>query len=810
MSVATSLHELTRDHGEHRVGISRIPGLDGLRALAVVAVLLFHLRLEMASGGFLGVSLFFTLSGYLITQLLITEHQQYGRVSLGQFWIRRLRRLMPGALFALVMIVVVALVLEVYRSPSVHGDVWAALGYVANWRFMTAGSSYADLFSATPSPVLHFWSLAIEEQFYFVFPLFMAGLLTMRRRWVVPAGLMVVWVASFSLSFVGFADDVIYYGTHTRAVELLTGSLLAFVLPTTALSTMVLAETKIVWRRLVGAVMIAALIVFLMLMITAETTDRWLYQGGFALFSFVSALLVIGVQRPGPLRWLAERRPIVAIGQLSYGLYLFHWPIFILIDTERTGLSGLPLIALRLGLTLAMAQLSSHFVEMPIRQRRFARSRAKGALVLVSVSGIVAGAVFFIPQTSRSVLAGLDAPDTVVEFGAATVEPVLRLAILGSHPATVLDTRRAVGAMRSVEIVDAVDTRCPTMGSISVVNGCASVAQRLAELESEDKIDVIVIGIGESERKWIIDEMSRTGLDIFQQANRYANEILDALPSGEIVFLDYGTGDQLANELADAGMENARVTALRRPADAVLLETLQVIVDKIEGEDRRQRLMVIGDSSSFGVSAAIDAVAGDHFNVLWSGRRNCPLVDVERLRWWEGVEFDMESCPTLNPEWRELIDVFEPRYIMIVVAIPEQAEQMYPGDSAWHLVGDPVFTATHDAFMAEFMSLLDERDIELFFFTSPRVFGGALGGAPFSRDERVASWNAEISRWSQQWPNITLVDWAGILERQESPAGSLRSDGVHLEQSALNRIIAAEVLPILEAAVHSPQSSGIG
>ena len=179
------------------------PGLDGLRGLSVAAVLAFHGGFSWAVGGYLGVSVFFTLSGFLITSLLLAEHDRKGHVALRHFWGRRFRRLLPASLLALVGIGVFGLtVATAEQAERLGGDIAAAVAYVANWRFIFGGTSYGDLF-AEPTPVLHFWSLAIEEQFYLVYPLFMVGLLGLAkgRRLVVGGVLGALLVASVGASF---------------------------------------------------------------------------------------------------------------------------------------------------------------------------------------------------------------------------------------------------------------------------------------------------------------------------------------------------------------------------------------------------------------------------------------------------------------------------------------------------------------------------------------------------------------------------------------------------------------------------------
>lgn len=339
--------------------------------MAVAAVLCFHGGFSWAVGGFLGVSTFFTLSGFLITTLLLAEHRRTGRLDRTRFWLRRFRRLMPAAVACLAGVVLfAATVATPAQLVDLRGDMLASLFYAANWRFIADGSSYAEIFTA-PSPVLHFWSLAIEEQFYLVFPLVLAGLLAVGRgsRRVVAGALGLATVASLTYSFVvsGRSIDAAYYNTFTRAAELLIGALLALALAHPGVAA---ALDRGRAPRAVLVASILALVACVVAWNQVEQTDQWLYRGGLGLYAVLTATVVAAAIRPGPLRTLFSSGTLRWLGRVSYGAYLYHWPIFLWLTPLRTGLSQWPLFGLRVGVTLAAAELSYRFLEEPIRRGR--------------------------------------------------------------------------------------------------------------------------------------------------------------------------------------------------------------------------------------------------------------------------------------------------------------------------------------------------------------------------------------------------------------------------------------------------------
>jgi peptidoglycan/LPS O-acetylase OafA/YrhL len=301
------------------------PAIDGLRGLAVAGVLCFHGGFSWAVGGYLGVSTFFTLSGYLITTLILAEHTRTGRVSLTDFWGRRFRRLMPASLITLAGIVVLfgPFVADADQLAELPGDVISALGYVANWRFILAEQSYADLFT-TPSPVQHFWSLAIEEQFYLLFPLLMVGLLALgrgsRRVLVLAlAGLAgLSTLAMISMHSPGTDTSRVYYGTDTRAVELLAGAVFAVVLAARP------DLLRSVPRRVMTAAGTAILALTAFWWMTVEQTSSWLFEGGLTVYALTTVGLLAVLLTPGPVSRLLAAEPLRQLGRISYGVYLLH------------------------------------------------------------------------------------------------------------------------------------------------------------------------------------------------------------------------------------------------------------------------------------------------------------------------------------------------------------------------------------------------------------------------------------------------------------------------------------------------------
>lgn len=334
----------------------------------MLAVLFYHAGLSWMPGGFLGVEVFFVVSGFLITSLLLEERIHDGAIDLRHFWIRRARRLLPALYLLLLFVAVVALV--VYRDAAARlgGDALAALFYVSNWWNIWLQESYFAQ-AGRPPLLRHLWSLAVEEQFYIVFPPLFALALRRARMSSIQIGLIVLSLASalgMALLFEPYTDPSrVYYGTDTRAAGMLTGALLAtFWAP---------------WRSrrgahrnagrlldVIGACSALALVGFLT---RVNEFDSFIYRGGFLLLDVVCVVLIAVLVHPAArFAKLLSFEPLVWVGVRSYAIYLWHWPVFQITRPELDiPLTGLPLLVLRFALTIAAAELSFRIVEQPFR-----------------------------------------------------------------------------------------------------------------------------------------------------------------------------------------------------------------------------------------------------------------------------------------------------------------------------------------------------------------------------------------------------------------------------------------------------------
>lgn len=413
-----------------------VPALDGIRALAVVAVLAFHGGVSWMEGGFLGVDAFFVLSGYLITALLLRERASAGRIDMVAFWGRRARRLLPALLLVIAVVTVVApRVLPEQEVRLLRGDGLAALLYVANWRMISRGGDYFAQ-TAAPSPLQHTWSLGIEEQFYLLWPLLLLGLLAGRRplrrlfvTCVVGASASAIW-----LSLLHRADDPAraYFGTDTRAASLLIGAALAAALaarlPGNDGGGIGAGQRRVALVTAVTGVLITGLA-----WTQLSGDDVRLYRGGMAVVALaVAAVIAHVVLVPDGLSARAlSLPPLPGLGRISYGVYLWHWPVNIVVNADRTGLQGTELFGLRCLVTIAIATVSYVLLERPLRSAGWKRRQplawtaGLGAVAAVAALVMVTTAL---PSRTTDLAGqpptdGIDGLDQLAPTGRSSPEP---------------------------------------------------------------------------------------------------------------------------------------------------------------------------------------------------------------------------------------------------------------------------------------------------------------------------------------------------------------------------------------------------
>ncbi|MGD8188750.1 acyltransferase family protein [Brevibacillus ginsengisoli] len=378
-------------------------GLDGLRAVAVLSVIAYHLHLGWAPGGLLGVGMFFVLSGYLITDLLIAEWSRNGRIDLKDFWIRRARRLLPAMFIMLAIVGMWTMLADRSMLPSLRKDMMAAVLYVSNWWFIFHQVSYFESFGP-PSPLGHLWSLAVEEQFYLLWPLLIAvGLRFITRRG--PLVIMTLGLAALSavamawLYVPGTDPSRIYYGTDTRAFALLIGAALAIIWPSRKLTNNIAPKALFI-LDLAGSL---GLVFVLLAILQSNQYEDFLYEGGMVLVSIATALVVATLAHPASrLGKLMSVKPLRWLGVRSYGIYLWHYPVIVMTSpvSNADGISY-TLVIIQVMATILLSAISWRLIEEPIRHgalgkiwsqiksRQWRRHKITYSLGVASVSALL-------------------------------------------------------------------------------------------------------------------------------------------------------------------------------------------------------------------------------------------------------------------------------------------------------------------------------------------------------------------------------------------------------------------------------------
>ena len=430
-------------------GQARLTPLDGLRAVAVAMVMAYHGGVAgLRTAGFFGVDVFFVLSGFLITTLLLNEQGEAGSIRLGPFWGRRARRLLPGLIVMLIAVdLYVAYVAPQGRYPGFRGDALSVVVYFSNWHFIAASSNYFAA-NGLPSLLTHTWSLAIEEQFYLVWPLVLWGAIRLAGRVRRPPAAVVLalaaagalasagWMAA--LYRAGAGPSRLYYGTDTHAQSILVGAALAGLLALRPSLTERIPATAVAVVGVGGLVWASTDLGY---------SDPLTYQGGFLAVGFLAAVVVAGlVARPtGAAARALSFGPVVYLGRISYGMYLWYFPLFEVLDHSRTGLSGTGLFVLRCAADVVLAALSFHLVEQPVRHwRRHPHVPGRALAPVAAAVGAMAGvATLVLADTPAAFSAGSGPALTAASSPRPEPEPAstpgaLRVLVIGDSTGMVL------------------------------------------------------------------------------------------------------------------------------------------------------------------------------------------------------------------------------------------------------------------------------------------------------------------------------------------------------------------------------------
>ncbi|HKY65957.1 MAG TPA: acyltransferase, partial [Acidimicrobiales bacterium] len=504
-----------------------VAAFDGLRAVALLAILAFHQGFEVARGGFLGISSFFTLSGFLVATIALAEWARNGSLALGRFWQHRARRLVPAFAVTVALVVVLQVILRVGSVPGYRGDVLAALGQVLNWRYAFGDSGFARVLT-DPSPVQHLWSISLLAQVTLLLPIVFVGLMRLTgTRWRrAGAAFAVLAAASFAAAWFTAGrsgnDGMAYFSTHTRVGELLVGVVLAYVVLSPGVRRAVASPAGGAAMRYGTPV---ALLVLAGLWMSTGLYSTNLFGGITAINALLTAWVIFAVTIPGPATTVLGSRPLRLLGGISFAAYLLHWPLFLLLDEDRIGFDGVPLFLVRLAATLVAGAALTYAIERPIRTRLRA---APGALAVGCVAALaaIAVAVVVLPeQPPRGVTLAIgsgDGPgqlDVVSPSGGEAASIALVGGSLAESMTPGLEAWNAEHPDQQVRVATHVAADCPLSGAGEVRSAgrtvgddtsCLGFEPRLPRLLDAADPDVVVVvpdaaelGAREIDNEWV-------------------------------------------------------------------------------------------------------------------------------------------------------------------------------------------------------------------------------------------------------------------------------------------------------------------
>lgn len=734
--------------------LGHVDALDGLRGVAVAAVLAFHAGFGWASGGFLGVSTFFTLSGFLVGRLLLAEVHDTGRLDVVAFFSRRLRRLLPAGLAGVLLCLVVGAVLHLPPHPGdLRWDAISSSQFWTNWRFIVGQRSYADLFAA-PSPLTHYWSLAVEAQLYVVAPLLVLALhraLRGRRsaRPVTVAVLGALAVGSTVLCIVGFQagtdNNAVYYGTHTRAAEFLIGMALAAATVASRHGRLGRHAAAPHGSFLLGG--FAGLGGLVAMVAVASLSEPWVYRGGFLLNAvFAAAVIYASLLGTPVLIPLLSWRPLAHLGRISYGVYLYHWPIFLVLTERRLGWGRWPTLGLRLLVTLALAEASARWIEARPRDRRRLPDRVWWRTAPVTLGVAAAVAVLVTAQlpsppaaaTSRASGPNLTRARPTVTTDPGSTDPTAAPTTTAFDPSADGFRVLVVGDADGVVFGDRLRSWASSSGGYEVVGPqswgcstapCAPWSQRWVDSARADRADLVLFSVnsfdegalasglgGALPADGLREDLTRRFTDLFTsvQAAGVAvawlpvpeasgNDLRKRLdPRVDAVFrsLDAATGASGARKVSLETQYNDLLREKGRPSDHIaaaaalagprIAAVLQSLVPGVP------RVMVVGDSVARTLGAGLEAWGASGGGVaVWDvSRDGCGiLLDGVVQGLYAGLGPLPPDCATAAADLPAQLAEFRPTTVIVLSTIWDLADRRLDGWSRVEHPGDPQFDA---------------------------------------------------------------------------------------------------------------------